>query len=453
MKLSELQATLQHLETAPTKSLGQNFLHDQNLAEWTVDQLALQPGEPWLEIGPGLGSLTEFALQRSPHGTLVEKDDRLIDYLRDRFPTLRVVHGDAARFDVRQLFPQGPTKVFGNLPYYVSSQILFNFAGDASPVSSMVFTLQRELAERLAAPPGSKTYGAPTLLIGRRWKVQLLRTLPPHVFLPAPKVESAVVSLTLRPQGSLPDCDGSRFSELVKLGFSQRRKQLGNLLTPALTDWRAAAEQLQITPTARAESLSLEQWCRLAQWSAQNPISPNSLGQDVHGERFDVVDEQDQVLGTASRHEVHSLKKRHRAVHVFVLNRNGELFLQRRSRWKDVAPGLWDSSAAGHVDCGQSYDETAIRELSEELGIEAPLQFHSKLSPSEGTGHEFVAFYTSSHEGPFRLPPGEIECGEWFHPDLLAQWIAARPGDFASGFLECWKRWNDPDTLRSALLR
>lgn len=448
MKLSELQETLHEIGASPTKSLGQNFLHDQNLAEWTVSQLGIQPEDSWVEIGPGLGSLTEFARRHSPRGILIEKDDRLISYLRDRFTDLSVIHGDACRFDLRELFPLGPCKVFGNLPYYVSSQILFNFTADASPVTGMVFTLQRELAERLAAAPGSKAYGAPTVLIGRRWKVSLLRILPPHVFLPVPKVDSAIVSLTPRAPGEMPDCDGARFKELVKLGFSQRRKQLGNLLSAALPRWKEAADALGVAPTTRAEALSIEQWCRLSAWSPENPAPP--LGQDVHGEIFDIVNDADEVIAHKTRHEAHSQNLKHRAVHVLIFNRRGDVFLQRRSRWKDVAPLAWDSSAAGHVASSRDYDETAAREVAEELGVSTPLTFGGKIQPSRATGNEFVAWYTGTHEGPFRLPPTEIECGEWFEPTLLERWITARPQDFASGFLECWKAWTHPQNDTSS---
>ena len=144
---------LGHLDKAPTRSLGQNFLHDQNLAAWIVDQLALKEGEPWVELGPGLGALTEFAVAKSANGLVIEKDGKLANHLLVRFPGLEVVHGDATEFDVRLLFPRGPVKLFGNLPYYVSSQILFHYTADPSPVSSFVFTLQRELAARLSAEP------------------------------------------------------------------------------------------------------------------------------------------------------------------------------------------------------------------------------------------------------------------------------------------------------------
>src|SRR6186997_2095491 len=149
MKLSTITASLAQIGMKPTRSLGQNFLHDQNLAEWIVAQSAIRPDEAWLELGPGLGALTEFALQRSPRGLAIEKDGRLVTFLQERFPELEILHEDATDFDVRELFARGPTKVLGNLPYYVSSQILFQFTAEPSPVCALVFTLQKELAERL----------------------------------------------------------------------------------------------------------------------------------------------------------------------------------------------------------------------------------------------------------------------------------------------------------------
>ncbi len=441
MKLSAIHATLAEYGLRPTRSLGQNFLHDQNLAEWLVAQLDIQPGEAWLEIGPGLGALTEFALQRSTHGALIEKDDRLIPYLREKFPQLELVHGDAAAYDVRDLFARGPVKVLGNLPYYISSQILFNFTADPSPVAAFILTLQKELAERLAAQPGTKDYGGPSLIIGRRWQAKYLRTMPPSVFTPEPKVDSAAVLLTPRSPEDIPACDGRRFDKLVKLGFSQRRKQLRKLLAGEISDWAAVAQSLGVSETVRAEELDLAQWARLTELAgaASAHEDPSALAQDVHGEIFDVVDEHDAVTGQATRHEVHTRKLRHRAVHIFVFNRAGELFLQRRSRWKDVHPLRWDSSAAGHVNAGQDYAGTAERELQEEMGVSAPVEEIGAIDACPGTGWEFVRLYRAHHEGPFSLPPAEIETGGWFTRAQIENWIAARPEDFATGFLECWQ--------------
>ncbi len=436
MKLSTIHATLAELDLRPSKSLGQNFLHDQNLAAWIVAQLDLKPDEHLVEIGPGLGALTEFALPQCGSATLLEKDRRLAGFLQNRFGEnghVEIVQGDALEFDVRMLLPKAPVKVLGNLPYYVTSPILFAFTGEPIAVERLLFTMQRELAERLSAKPGTKEYGALTLIVQRRWRVNYLRTLPRSVFTPEPKVESAVVLLVPRDPDELPECDGAFFNTLVKQGFSQRRKQLRKLIASYGVDW---PDLLGVPATVRAEELSLEQWIRLT-----NLIRPlhETAAQNVHGEIFDVVDETDRATGTASRHEVHTRKLRHRAVHVFVFNREGELFLQKRSRWKDAHPSKWDSSASGHLNAGGDYDTTAEREIEEELGVVSRVEFVAKIAASENTGQEFVHLYRASHEGPFVLARSEIECGSFFPVPLIAMWIEARPQDFSTGFIECFK--------------
>jgi 16S rRNA (adenine1518-N6/adenine1519-N6)-dimethyltransferase len=451
LKLSTIQSSLAQLGMQPTKSLGQNFLHDQNLADWIVAQLDIQPDDAWVELGPGLGALTEFALARSPRGLVIEKDGRLANFLRERFPALDVVHGDAGEYDVRELFARGPIKVLGNLPYYVSSQILFAFTSEPSPVGALIFTLQKELAERLSAGPWTKEYGALTLLVGRRWRVQYLRTLPASVFMPAPKVDSAVVLLTPRPAGEVPSCNGERFTRLVKQGFAQRRKQLRKNLADQHLDWPALCAHLGVEETTRAEELSLEQWIALTNFVTNSgvpsvPDSPVHLAaQDVHGEIFDVVDVDDRVTGQLSRHEVHRQRLLHRAVHVFVFNSRGDLFLQRRSRWKDTHPLRWDSSAAGHVNTGQTYAETAPREVEEELGVSASVEEIASIPPSKATGWEHVRLYRAHHEGPFHLNPAELDGGGFFTLEQIDRWTAARPQDFATGFLECWRVFRASD--------
>ena len=445
MKLSTIQQTLGELQMHPSKTLGQNFLHDQNLAAWIVAQLNLTPQDHLVEVGPGLGALTEYALAQCGSATLIEKDSRLAGYLQERFGKradgnrvrAEVINLDALEFDVRALFPRGPVKLLGNLPYYVTSPLLFQFISEPSPVAEMVLTVQSEFAERLAAQPRTKAYGALTLVVGRRWIVKSLRKLPGSVFLPAPNVDSGVIHLTPRPPGEMPECDGDLFNKLVKLGFSQRRKQLRKMLVDHVQDWPAFAAQLGIAETVRAEELNLAQWIALT-----NQIRPASAhqAQDVHGERFDLVDENDVPIGTASRHEVHTQKLRHRAVHIFVFNRKGELFLQKRSRWKDVHPLRWDSSAAGHVNAGDDYAETAVREVEEELGVAAAVELAGKIAACENTGQEFVHVFRAEHEGPFILPRAEIETGGFFPVEVVERWIVERPEDFATGFLECWAK-------------
>ncbi len=151
------------------------------------------------------------------------------------------------------------------------------------------------------------------------------------------------------------------------------------------------------------------------------------------------MDAEDRVVGQAPRGTVHGDNLLHRAVHILIFNTTGELFLQKRSRLKDRHPCVWDSSAAGHVDAGEDYDETATRELREELGISAALERVVKLPASERTGHEFIWLYRGQHDGPFDLARGEIEHAEFFPRALVTAWLEARPDDFAPGFAECWK--------------
>ncbi len=159
-------------------------------------------------------------------------------------------------------------------------------------------------------------------------------------------------------------------------------------------------------------------------------------------EMFDVVDENDQVIGQRSRRDVHRLGLRHRAVHVLIYNHRGELFLQQRSLFKDCSPGVWDSSASGHLDTGETYEACARREVGEELGIPLPIppQALFKLSASPETGHEFCWVYRAEHDGPFILQPSEVRGGGWFQPTAIAQWSQQRPDDFAGSFLVIWKQ-------------
>lgn len=158
-------------------------------------------------------------------------------------------------------------------------------------------------------------------------------------------------------------------------------------------------------------------------------------------ERLNEVDEKDQVIGTRSRGELHRLGLRHRAVHILVFNSRNELFLQKRSANKDINPGLWDTSAAGHVDLGESYDEAAQRELSEELGLDdsLPLQTIFKLPSSPETGWEFIQVYTVNHEGPFQLNADEITEGQWIPTTELDDWIQQGGRGLTLSFQSLWQ--------------
>lgn len=449
MKLSEITATLREIHVSPVKTLGQNFLHDQNLARWIIDQAELTPDDFVLEIGPGLGVLTELILERGAGVLAIEKDTRLANFLRERLshPCLTVINADALDFDVHTLFAKPRVKLLGNLPYNISSPLLQRFLEYPSPISLWLFTLQKEVALRLSASPSTKDYGALTLLVQLHYCVEYLRTIPASVFLPKPDVDSALVRITPRDPLELPPRDNGLFATLVRSGFSQRRKQLQKLLRTYIPQWDRAAANLGFPPKARAEELSVIQWIGLTNLAAA-PASPEVL--PLQQERFPVVDEIDRILRYAYRSEVHGNNLRHRAVHILIFDEAGRVYLQKRSRWKDRHALQWDSSAGGHVSAGEGYDEAAERELGEELGIQAPLEKVTKLPASAHTGEEFIWLYRGEFRGDIRPNRHEIESGAFFCPDDLEGWIATRPGDFTPGFMECWKAYRQKDAANPA---
>jgi 16S rRNA (adenine1518-N6/adenine1519-N6)-dimethyltransferase len=452
MKLSDIRKTLQEIHVSPVKTLGQNFLHDQNLARWIVDQAQINSDDFVLEIGPGLGALTKLLLEKGARVLAIEKDTRLANFLRDRFAheRLEILNVDALKFDARVLFSHRRVKLLGNLPYNISSALLLRFLVYPSPISLWLFTLQREVAARLSAQPSGHDYGALTLRTQLRHHVEYMRTIPATVFFPRPEVDSALVRIVQRGPGELPPHDEELLLELIRLGFSQRRKQLGKLLRERVDDWGSLAYHLNIDPKARAEALSLLQWIALVNFVAPPPLPDVRL---TNSERFPVVDENDKILRGASRSEVHANNLRHRAVHILIFNPAGELYLQQRSRWKDRHPLKWDSSAAGHVVAEETYDETARRELEEELGINVPLKKISKLPASERTDQEFICLYRGERTGDFSPSRTEIETGAFFPEAVIDGWVSARPADFAPAFIECWKVYRQKNgSKRGALI-
>jgi 16S rRNA (adenine1518-N6/adenine1519-N6)-dimethyltransferase len=455
-------STLEKLGASPRKSLGQNFLHDNNLARWIVERLELQPGEHVLEVGPGLGALTEWLPLDRVSATLLEKDRLFASFLQERFggPSLEVRLGDALQYDKRALFCKGEVKLVGNLPYYVSTALLFHFSAEPCPISRMVLTIQKEVGDRLTASPRSGEYGSLSVLLQRRWQIRRLRVLPPSVFLPRPEVDSLVVELRKKRPEDVPEISEQWFEKVVKTGFSERRKKLTNTLSK-LVPSRAAEEALAadgLSGLSRAEELSPEAWVNLAKRLSDFCSKARyGVGPDVFDEpraqafvvarpdavdpqeSLQVVDEHDHPIRGVDRATVHAEKLLHRAVHIFVLNRAGELFLQRRSYRKDNFPRKWDSSAAGHVDLGESYELCASRELREELGLTAEPKEVARVAASERTGQEFICVYLAEGEEIVDLNEREIETGGFFPLSIVDEWIESRPDDFAPGFLECYR--------------
>lgn len=274
---SGMAAVLAHYGLAPRKGLGQNFLVDRHIVAKILDAAQLTPTDTVLEIGPGLGVLTWELATRVQSVIAVEVDAGLMRWLGDLFaghPRVRLVHGDALEVDLAALLqehppgPGGSAKVLANLPYYITSPLLMRLLEEGLPLSLLVVMVQKEVARRLTARPGSKDYGALSVAVQLRATVETVTAVPPGVFFPPPEVESAVVRLALRPLP--PEAgDGSFVSAVVRAAFGQRRKTLRNALQGAAGPWDktavpAALAAAGIDGSRRGETLSVEEFVRLA---------------------------------------------------------------------------------------------------------------------------------------------------------------------------------------------
>lgn len=309
------------------------------------------------------------------------------------------------------------------------------------PFSRAVIMLQKEVIDRLGAQPGGKNYGILSLRMQVNWEIKSLRVVPPDAFFPKPSIDSSVAVLTPRDESGETPFDTLLFDELVRRGFAQRRKQLRKQL-PDTRPWEDVTGAMGLSATVRGEELDLGKWIALARIYDSHPLKDKPQRDD---ELFDVVDENDIPTGTATRSEVHAKGLIHRAVHVFVLNRNGDLYLQKRSLIKDMNPGVWDSSVSGHLDAGEGYADAAVREMGEELGITdlsaEDLEHVVVVEPSENTGWEHVHLFVTRHSGGITYPAAEIDSVMPFPIDEIQKWAAASPGDFSPAFLVMFSSW------------
>ena len=213
------------------KYLGQHFLKDMEIARRIAESLPIEERTSVLEIGPGMGVLTQFLLQNPLIDlTAVEVDGESVEYLHQHFPHLKVIEGDFLKLDLKTIFPD-KFFVIGNFPYNISSQIFFKMLDNKDSIPCLAGMIQKEVAERIAAPSGSKTYGILSVLMQAYYKIEYLFTVHEYVFEPPPKVKSAVIRFT-RNDVSKINCNEQLFKSVVKTAFNQRRKTLRNSLKP-----------------------------------------------------------------------------------------------------------------------------------------------------------------------------------------------------------------------------
>ena len=244
------------------KHLGQHFLNDLNVAQKIADSLHHQAYKQVLEIGPGMGVLTQFLLQKDSEVFVIEIDTESVVYLKTHFPLLNnhIIEGDFLKLPLNEIFKE-PFALIGNFPYNISSQILFKALEHKDIIAEIAGMFQKEVAERLASQPGNKNYGIISVLLQAYYDVEYLFTVNEDVFTPPPKVKSGVIRL-IRKENQTLDCDEKLFRRVVKTAFNQRRKTLRNALKSiTLVDEKKAEPYLGL----RAEQLSVDDFIQLTQ--------------------------------------------------------------------------------------------------------------------------------------------------------------------------------------------
>jgi 16S rRNA (adenine1518-N6/adenine1519-N6)-dimethyltransferase len=250
----------------PRKRFGQNFLHDHNIIYNILSSIQASPAEHWVEIGPGMGALTEPLLKLGLRLDLVELDRDLVALLKDKFgqqDRLRIYSADALKFDFSALAENNrKLRIIGNLPYNISTPLMFHLLDNAYCIEDMHFMLQKEVVDRICAEPGSKKYGRLSVMMHYYCATELLFDVPPESFDPAPKVMSAIVRLVPHQQPPVQVNDMAKLNRVVTEAFSQRRKTLRNSLKKLIDEKAIIA--LGIDPVLRAEALSLNDFARLS---------------------------------------------------------------------------------------------------------------------------------------------------------------------------------------------
>lgn len=269
---SSVRALLDRHDVRPSAALGQHFLADPNTARRIVRLAEIEPGASVLEIGPGLGSLTLALLEAGARVVALELDRHVVPALRDALgdaPDVRIEVGDALDVPFAELLDGDDWVVVSNLPYNVATPVVMRVLEDAPQVERMLVMVQREVGERLAAGPGSKTYGAVSVKVAYYSESKVVGTVPPTVFVPKPLVDSALVQFRRRSEVPVDVPSRERLFTLVQAGFAQRRKTLRQSLRPVLGDQAVdVLARAGIDSSTRAEALGLEDWAALARAEA-----------------------------------------------------------------------------------------------------------------------------------------------------------------------------------------
>ncbi|HJL90335.1 MAG TPA: 16S rRNA (adenine(1518)-N(6)/adenine(1519)-N(6))-dimethyltransferase RsmA [Acidimicrobiales bacterium] len=263
---TQVRSLLDRHGISPKRSLGQNFVVEPNTVRRIVELAEINSGDRVVEIGPGVGSLTLALLEEGARVTAVEIDDVLVGVLAEvtegySSDQVRIVHADAMGTDWNILLGDAPWVLVANLPYNISVPLICDLLDDVPAIGEMVVMVQREVADRLVAGPGDDAYGLPSVKVAYHAEARLLGRVPPSVFLPRPRVDSALVGLRRRSEPAT-DVDTEVLFGVVRAGFGQRRKMLRRSLKGLLGE--AAIVESGVDPTARAEELGLDQWVALA---------------------------------------------------------------------------------------------------------------------------------------------------------------------------------------------
>jgi 16S rRNA (adenine1518-N6/adenine1519-N6)-dimethyltransferase len=260
--------------------LGQNFLFDPSIARKIVDSAGLDPGDMVVEIGPGHGTLTKIIAERARRLIAIEFDPWLYKKLLrelEMFKNIELINKDVMHYDFSRL---GPFKVIANIPYYITTPIIFKLINEGKKLQSMTLTIQKEVAERIVAKPGGKDYGILSLMVQYYGKAKIHFTIPAGAFTPRPKVDSSVIGIRKHLEAPVKLKDKDTFVRVIKTSFAGRRKMVGNTLRSFAADVKALLESAGIDPKRRPETLTMEEYAVIANRLVEERLTAEARRQE-----------------------------------------------------------------------------------------------------------------------------------------------------------------------------